>query len=399
MNPTWRKQVPDSVFSNKAAHLPSVNWWLRLTSSGYNLPQDTLARREQTRRSQLAAWILLGLLVGDVVLLPIGLEDPGTFSAILVVGIGLVGAAMLNRRGFVTWAGILIVSLICGGDLCALLSESGGLTLDTLPAYDLLVIAVIVSASVLPQKSAFMVATINVGLICLDFCLQPHAADLRQELLSYPSIASGTLALLVRPITLQIVLSTVAYLWVRGMKTALARADRAEEIATLEHAIAEQRRQLEGGVQEILDVLVRVANGHPSTRVPLKEDHLLWRIASALNNLISRFERGSWAEQENQRIRYEIQRLAAALEEAQAGKTPIWPAPTGSPVDLLIERINGGKRILHSPTDQLGKSWTLSAHPLAKKHTLEASRAPEAIQPAAGPPPPDRDEHRKPLLK
>jgi hypothetical protein len=218
-------------------------------------------------------------------------------------------------------------------------------------------------------------------------------------LLSYPSLASGTLALLVRPITLQIILSTVAYLWVRGMRLALARADRAEEIASLEHAIGEQRRQLESGVQEILDVLVHVANGHPAVRVPLKEDHLLWRIASALNNLIGRFERGSWAEQENQRIRYEIGRLAAALEEAQAGKTPIWPNPTGSPVDLLTERISGGKRSMHPSSDQPGKSPALWAHPLAKKHTLEAAHAPEAYQPAAGPPLSNRDEHWNPFSR
>jgi hypothetical protein len=372
MNTSQREQTTQNPLRRKATR-KRVHWWLRLTSSGWNLPQATLEQREWTRQSQMASWIILGLLVADVVLLPVGIDDPGTLIAIILVGGGLLLAVWLNRLGLVTWAGTLIIFLICGGVLGSLVMELGGLALDALPAYDLLAIAVIVAASVLPRWSAFVVAAVNVGLICLDFWLQPYAANLQQELQSYPSLLSGALALLARPVALQIVLATVAYLWVRGMQAALARADRAEELAALEHAIAEQRRQLESGVQEILEVLVRVANGQPGARIPVSREQLLWQIASALNNLLNRLQRASLAEQELYRTQEAIGRLVAAIEDVQAGGPPLWPAPTGTQVDLLIERMTGARHRAGSSSSQAAQFAPLSAQQAAKKNGVKVA--------------------------
>lgn len=367
MSTLRREQIAEMRFRESASVKRQVRWWLRLTSSGWNLPQTTLEQREHMRRSQLASWIILGLLVADVVLLPAGIDDLGTLGAIIVVGLGLLAAAFLNRLGYVTWAGILIISLLCGGVLTSVLIQSGGLALDALPAYDLLAITVIVAASVLPRWSAFIVAALNTGLIFLDFWLQPHAGNLQQELQSYPSFLAGALALLARPVALQIVLATVAYLWVLGTNTALARADRAEELAALEHALADQRFELESGVQDILEALVHVANGKLAVRVPVSQEHLLWQIASAINNLLNRLQRASLKEHEFYRTREEIDRLVAVLEDAQAGRPAFWPAPSGTPVDLLIECLTGARHRanpLPSQTDQLS---SLPAQYAAKK--------------------------------
>lgn len=343
MNTLRREQIAEMRFRKSASVKRQVRWWLRLTSSGWNLPQTTIEQREQMRRSQLASWIILGLLVADVVLLPVCIDDLGTLSAIIVVGIGLLVAAFLNRLGYVAWAGILIIFLLCGGVLSSLLFQSVGLTLDALPAYDLLAITVIVAASVLPRWSAFIVAAVNTGLMFLDLWLQPHAGDLQQKLQVYASFLTGALALLARPVALQIVLAIVAYLWVLGTNTAVARADRAEELAVLEHEIAGQRDELENGVQEILQALVHVANGKLAVRVPVSQEHLLWQIASAINNLLNRLQRASIKEYEFSRTREEIDRLVAALEDAQAGRPAFWPAPSGTPVDLLIECLTGAR--------------------------------------------------------
>lgn len=370
MNTLRREQLAEMPFRKSASVKRQVHWWLRLTSSGWNLPQTTIEQRECMRRSQLASWIILGLLVADVVLLPVGINDLGTLSAIIVVGIGLLAAAFLNRLGYVTRAGILIIFLFCSGVLGSLLIQSGGLALDALPAYDLLAVTVIVAASVLPRWSAFIVAAVNTGLIFLDFWLQPHASDLQQKLHAYPSFSTGALALLARPVALQIVLATVAYLWVLGANTALARADRAEELAALEHEIAGQHYELESGVQEILAALVHVANGKLAVRVPVSQEHLMWQIASAINNLLNRLQRATIKEHEFYRTREEIDRLVAALEDAQAGRPAFWPIPSGTPVDLLIESLTGARYRAGPLPSQTAQLSSLPAQYAPKKDEL-----------------------------
>lgn len=321
-----------------------VNWWLRLTSYGWDQPAKSLAERELIRRSQLASWILAGLLIVDAVLLPIGFSDPGsdpgTLTAVLVAAACAVLAAFLNRQGQVTTVGVLLIIVICGAILGSDLAEPGGIATDTLPDYDLLVMAVVVAASLLPPISAFVVAGMTSILICLDFFLQPHALDLQQDLASYPDPLSGAVTLLARPIALQILVATVAFLWVRGTERAIDRADRAEELAALEHAFAEQKRQLETGVQDILAVLVQVANGQYSMRVAPIQEPQLWQVGAALNNLLNRLQRASQTEYEFQRTREGIERLAASIAAAQAGRPTLWPPSSGTPVDLLLNQIS-----------------------------------------------------------
>jgi HAMP domain-containing protein len=341
MKTVRQEQGQTRPFARRTASQPSVHWWLRLTSSGWNLPQTTFDEREHKRRSQMTSWIILGLLLADGALLWVNSHNLGDFSALLLIGVGLLSVTFLNRLGFVTWAGILIIFLICGGVLGSLMFQPGKSALDVLPSYDLLTVAVIVAASVLPRPSIFVVAAMNIGLICLDFLLESQAVDVQRALQAYPSITAGMLALLARPLALQLVVATVAYFWARGTHAALVRADQMEELIALEHTMAAQRRQLESGVQDILEALVRVANGQLSTRIPVNQDYLLWQITSALNNLLNRLQRASMAEHEFHRTQEEISRLAQAIEDAQSGLAPLWPAPAGTPVDLLIDRITG----------------------------------------------------------
>ncbi|MFI5273219.1 MAG: hypothetical protein ACHQ4H_09345 [Ktedonobacterales bacterium] len=316
------------------------NWWLRLTSSGWNRPQVSVDEREMARRSRFASWIILGLLIIDVLLLPLGAGDPSTLSAIVVIALGLLIAVLLNRGGLVGLAGALIIALICGGVLGSLLSQPGGqLPLDALPAYDLLAIAVVVAASIMPPWAAFAVAATNVALIAGDYFLQPHYVDLRHDAVFYGGPGAAALALLARPIALQIILAVIAFLWVRGTQDAIRRADRAEEIAAMEHTIVEQKRQLDTGIQQILDTHVRIANGDFNARAPLTQDNILWQIAASLNNLLSRLQKAGNAEYQLRRTDEEVRRLASAIRDAQQGRQPIWPAPTGTSADLILDLI------------------------------------------------------------
>jgi hypothetical protein len=181
-------------------------------------------------------------------------------------------------------------------------------------------------------------------------------------------LGGGTLAivaLLSRPIALQIIIAVVAFLWVRGTDQAIRRADRAEEIAALEHTLADQKRQLDIGIQQILQTHVRAANGDYTARAPLGQDNILWQIASSLNNLLSRLQRSGQAEHQLRRTDEEIRRLASAIDDAQAGRKPIWPAPTGTAADLILERIRGGRRSAPQPVvqEQPGLSQPMSGFP------------------------------------
>src|SRR5260370_40527739 len=154
---------------------------------------------------------------------------------------------------------------------------------------------------------------------------------------------------------LELVPALGGYLWVRGPGAAVRRAERAEEIDALEHMIAEQKRQLDIGVQQILQTHIRAANGDFGARAPLGQDNALWQISSSLNNLLARLQRAGNAEYSLQRTEEELQRLAAALQDAQSGRRPIWPAPSGTSVDPIIEIITGSSRRSmpsQSPWDQ-----------------------------------------------
>ncbi len=222
------------------------------------------------------------------------------------------------------------------GALLGAVVNQPGHPLDTvnLPAYDLLAVAVIIAASVLPRWAAFVVAAINAGLICGDYFLQPKSGDL----LKWQG-ANGALWLLARPIALQIIVAAVAFLWVRGADEALRRADRAEELAELEHAFAEQHKQIEVGAHQILETLVRVANGDYRARAPLSEENVLWQIAASLNNLLSRMQRSGAAEHQLGRTEEELRRLATALDDVRLGRRAAWPAPSGTAADLILERL------------------------------------------------------------
>ena len=324
--------------------LRRVNWWLRLTSSGWDGPQATIEERERVRRSRLASWIILGLLIVALVLVPAALTDMPTLEALVAVIVGILLAAIFNRTGHVTIAGSMLVALVIGADLGAVLSAKPGLDTIYLPAYDLLAIAVLIGVSILPRGAAFLIAAVNIAAIVADFTLQTKVGDLAHQLQQ-----EGALSLLARPIALQIIVAAVAYLWVRGTEDAIHRADRAEEIAAMEHAIVEQKRQLDYGIQLILDTHVRAANGDFTARAPLTQDNVLWQIAASLNNLLARLQRSGNAEHQLRRTDEEVRRLATAIRDAQQGRTPIWPAPTGTSADLLLELIGRGGQQARDP--------------------------------------------------
>jgi hypothetical protein len=333
-----REPMMDSVALGQLAGQQRPNLWLRLASSGWDKPQVTVAQREAVRRSQLTAWILLGLLVADVLLTPAGLGDFPTLMAIALVGVGILVAIALNRLSYTTAAGVLLIVLIIGADIGAISGGAGGLQVVDLPAYDLLVIAIIIAASILPPLSAFLVAAINVSAIILHFAFEPHAADLMQQVNTL-----GVLPLLARPVALQVIIAAVAFLWVHGTQEQIRRADRAEEVAQLETAVADQKRALDQGVQELTRAFVQAANGDYNVRVNIPRQNPLWSLGAQMNTFVQRLQQAGQASFELDRTRQEAFRLAAALDDWRAGRMPLWPAPSGTLLDAIIQRLSGNR--------------------------------------------------------
>jgi hypothetical protein len=327
------RPLPPGYPRATARSFSPLTWWLHLTSTGWQHPPVNFAESELARRSRLASLLFLGLLITGGIFLTAGAGDIPTLLAILGGMLGVVIACILNRLGLVWGAGIIATLVLIAAVFGAVLSAPGGqLAPDYLPAYDILVLAVVVAGSLLTPSAAFYVAIVNSAAIAVDFLvLQSHSSDLTAEINQ-----DGIGLLLGRPIGLEIAVAVVAFLWVSGTISAARRADRAEEVAALEHAYAEQRHQLEIGVQQILATHVRIANGDFGARAPLTQDNVLWQIAASLNNLLGRLQKAGQAEYRLQRTDEEIDRLVMALRDLQAQRRPIWPAPAGTSADKLL---------------------------------------------------------------
>lgn len=62
-------------------------------------------------------------------------------------------------------------------------------------------------------------------------------------------------------------------------------------IVAMERVAAQEKRDLELGIEQLLQTHVQIANGNFAARVPLTQEHVLWKIASALNTLLARTQR------------------------------------------------------------------------------------------------------------
>jgi hypothetical protein len=341
--------VPQDGLQDGLQERPRVNWWLRHTSSGWDRPYfSSLVARERARRSRLASWLILGLLVGVAILSPLALEDARARLTIAIWVVGLLGAATLNRRGLVSLAGLVLVALFSGGLLLANLASPIGLTLGELPNFDAYVVPVVLAATLLPRSATFPVAALNSALIVGNYLLQPHNANIEQDAHLYSSSMVQTVSFLVRPIALQFVIAVVAYLWVRGTDEALRRADRAEEIAFLEqrevaraYAEMERIRALEEGVRYLHQTLAAWAAGDIRRRVPRMPVAILARVGDDLNTFIERFAGSMQASALLRRVWEEAGRLADAIYAWRGGQAPIWPAPGGTPLDPVILALVG----------------------------------------------------------
>jgi hypothetical protein len=216
------------------------------------------------------------------------------------------------------------------------MAASSYLDLMWIPALDFFAVPVFLSGLLLSRRAPFGAVVIGSALIAALLLLKP-----RDPWLSQMVAQLGIYHFMVRPIVLMLIVAIASWLWGRSVEQAIMRADRAEEVAAMEHQLADQKRQLDRGIQNLLETHVRASNGDFSARAATNQDNVLWQIAVSLNNLLSRLGKYSHVDQRLGRTEAEIDRVAMAMETARAGRQPSWPTPSGTRVDRLLALLTG----------------------------------------------------------
>lgn len=340
--------------ANRMGPRALLNWWWRVTAPVEPAASASFALRERARRGRLLSVLLLCFLLVEVGALwqyvIVDSDHPSMVAVLLLALPVALLAGMLNRLGRVTAAGILLIGLADLLPLAGVHATAPRLDILELGVFYLLVGSELVAASVLAPWSVYIVALVNSVLALGSIVLSPQAPALQQFLQRNDAqqVYAG-------PVLMQLVVAIVAYLWAQSTSMALRRADRAEEIAALERRELDRTRELEEGVRELLAVHVQLANGNFAARVPPVRNRLLWQIGASLNNLTGRLSRLAHADFGLQRTAAEAHRLAEAIRSMRAGRQPVWPAPTGTPLDEVIAALsdNGPAPSLAPPADRI----------------------------------------------
>ena len=311
------------------------NWWLRFASYRAEAASQVdfipFAELDRIRRSQLTAWVLLGLFLGLIGYAPVIVSDIYSAIALCTLEVAIIIALLFNRSGRVTTAGIIVVVTLMVVTLVGPVGwglGKGGLLTDLLPDFDYLAGAALLAATTLPPRWVFIVIPINIVLMLLCWNLLPHAPDLLLDQTTYPSqfIAAGTL--IGRPIGWNIILGLIVYFVVRGynqasirMYTAMSIAeDRTDLAAAMQRTAQEQEM-----IQHYQDIFFTAIARYVSDRTQgiinsialnfrrpqsALEEHTQLRVAAEARRLNTFFKRLDT--QEERRI-WDIRQIMSAL--------------------------------------------------------------------------------------
>ncbi len=308
--------------------------WLRLTApAGARNYENAPSRsqRERLRRAGLTSYMAPVVFFAPLLLLQQASNLATLVSIVTMMVIACI-AVIFNRLGKQTVAALLIVlsmDIVIEGSL---LTASGGLSTGWLLTFDLFVVPLIAVGVLLSRRYVWIFMVVHIACILGDFFLMPHAPDL-QLLIQYwhgPAVAFA------RPIIIQLGAALLCFIEVRSTDEAITRADQAEELARLREEVANEKRALELGIQEILRTLTNAANGHYSAHSILSKDNVLWRISSTLNTLFHRLQNARKHEITVHQAVQDTERLVEAIRAAKKGLYPGWPHPSGGILDPLL---------------------------------------------------------------
>lgn len=331
--PTASRPV-SGVFPAQPARRPGLFsrlWagWLWLTGPNAAAFSDGLAAQERLRRSRLISALLVLVVLTVALIVPSALANQRNWFPVIILTIGGLLVGVLNNWGAITLSAAAYVALVDAA-IVGFLVMKPTLSTGNIPDLDLLLLAVLVGGMVLPRQFILLTGAVQVALILIIFQAKPHDPLLTQQIQTQQS--GQVYTALVAPLVLQVCGTGIAWLHAWSMGRALVRADRAEELAAAERHIADQARQileqkarLEEGIARILETHRQIAAGNLTAQAPIPEEHELWQIGRALNNLLGRFQRQTQENQELALACQEVEELALILEARQAGQRLSYP--------------------------------------------------------------------------
>lgn len=316
-----------------------MEWWY--SKAAPIEPQNSTPHdREAVRVGRLSSVILFIMFCFGISLLPNAIFSANHFYLpIVLIAMSITFATLLlNRKGKAIAAGIIMVCMLELAFLMVTLTSPGGLSIRNLSTFDLITLTELVAVSLLPPKSVLPVTIYNVIFTWAVITFFPKSAD-------FPILNTPTYyGILIRPITLQIIVAIITYLWVQGATRAIARA---EMVAALERGMAEkdriiadQKQQLDQGIQQILQTHIQVANGNFNARAPLAQENVLWQVAYNLNNLLARLQRSAQSEQELQQTKMQAAHMLEAVHSARMKRHPIRVSKGGTCLDQLAQELS-----------------------------------------------------------
>ncbi len=330
-------------------------WWYRFTAPPIPPPNAPLEQREIARQGRLTSiviFILIFLNVGSVPSATSGLNKAligVLIASFIIIGISIV----LNRRGLVFWAGLLLVLIHAIGIMINLYTTPTGLSFQVISSFAILILPTLLAAALLPAGTVFLFAALNTIFCFLAVMFMPHAKGFNDP--ASLVFVQGV----VLPAVVQGATAGISFLWVSSLQRALRERDQAEEVARLERDLSEQTEimaqqkvQLEQSISMILQTQTRVANGDLNARVPLTSDNVLWSVAGTLNNLITRLQRAQNAEEQLERTHASAGWLVNIMRNHKAGQPIGRYTRTGTVIDSIAMELFSPADTQPPPTKQ-----------------------------------------------
>jgi HAMP domain-containing protein len=244
-----------------------------------------------------------------------------------------------NRRGLTGVVAFSLMATITLSTFLLILGKPGGIVQSDLPLFDNLSGSILLAVMLLPLGNIFIIAIVNLLLVLISLFLFSSPALIN-------TLHTSFVAVIYHFINEEAWVTIVCWLWGTSMVQALKRADRAEEIVKLEQtisvqnrAVLEEKRQLEEAIRSIIETHTAVANGNYEARVPVNKANVLWPLAGALNNLLSRVQIWRRDSLEMAQMRMAVAQLIKQAGEARdTGKTMTF-SRTGTMLDPLLTQL------------------------------------------------------------
>lgn len=334
------------IQTQKQSKIPRwLDRWFELTALPPVPSGATFKQRERHRRNQAASSLLLLMavmlaltLLGAVVQVFLN-KNIAYVGIVLATELAIFVLCWMNRLGWTYAVAFVFMFVMMSATYALLITTPGGLTLDSIKLFDDTVGAVLIAGLLLPTPWILIMALFNIALM-LGTIYGFGSPELLKIL---PTQFGGLLG---HFLILELQVAFLAFLWSLNISSAIRRADRAEEIIKLEQALASQvqseldeKKQLEEGIQAIIQTHAALSNGNYNVRVPITNQNVLWPIAGSLNNLLNRIQGLQREARELQQLRAALAYSAQQINIARHTGQPVRMERTGTALDALLSEV------------------------------------------------------------